>query len=191
MSSTGPSKPSRSTVARNARLGLICGAIFFGMVGAAFAAVPLYKAFCQMTGFTGVTRKVAANTSKVIDQKVTVSFDTNIGEGLPWTFVAEERERVVKLGETHHVYFKVTNTSDRATTGRATYNVLPEQAGAYFSKIQCFCFTDQTLKPGETMEFPVIFYIDPRFADDFDTKDATTVTLSYTFYPSEAENSAQ
>lgn len=189
MSSTARSKTPLTPAARNARLGIICGLIFFGMVGAAFAAVPLYRAFCQATGFGGTTQKAEANTTTTIDQTVQVTFDTNVGAGLPWEFVPEQRTQDVKLGETHLAYFKVTNTANVPTTGRAAYNVLPEQAGAYFSKIECFCFTDQTLKPGETLEFPVVFFIDPQFAKDFDTKDASAVTLSYTFYPSEGQKS--
>jgi cytochrome c oxidase assembly protein subunit 11 len=180
-----PSDRKRSDpVARNARLGLICGGVFVLMVGAAFASVPLYKRFCQATGFDGTVRRASAAPTKVVAQTVNVKFDTNV-RGVPWAFKAEQDSETIKLGETGLAYFTVENTSDHAVTGRAAYNVLPETAGPYFQKLECFCFTDQTLPAHTKREFPVAYFVDPKFAQDFDTKGVHEITLSYTFFPVE------
>jgi cytochrome c oxidase assembly protein subunit 11 len=180
-----PSKPSASTLARrNALVGVICFAVFAGMVGAAFAAVPLYRAFCQLTGYDGTIRKAEKAPDKALDRKITVRFDTNTRD-LPWTFKAKQLNQTLKIGETGLAYFTVTNNSDRPYTARASYNVVPEQAGAYFQKLQCFCFSDQTIGPHQTVEFPVLYFVDPKFATDFETRGSTEVTLSYTFFPVE------
>jgi cytochrome c oxidase assembly protein subunit 11 len=169
-------------LSKNARVGLTCALVFFLMVGAAFAAVPLYKMFCQATGYNGYVRKAANAPRQILDRKVTIRFDTNV-RGVPFKFAAEQTTQTLRIGDTGLAFFKVTNTSDKAVTARAAYNVLPEQAGAYFQKLECFCFTDQTLKPGETRDFPVVYFVDPRFVDDFETKSAQEITLSYTFFP--------
>ena len=168
----------------NLRVALICGAVFIGMVGAAFAAVPFYRAFCQATGFNGAVRRSAAlATGAVSPTTVTVRFDTNVRRGLSWNFAPEQPSQTVHLGENKLAFFRATNTGDRAVTGRALYNVLPESAGPYFSKLECFCFKNQTLKPGESVEFPVVYRVDPRFAKDPDTRRQAEITLSYTFFP--------
>ena len=172
---------SRTALSRNTRLAVICGVVFFGMVGAAFAAVPLYRMFCQVTGFDGTVRKADQAASQILDRTVGVRFDANVRD-MPWLFTAEEKTQVARIGETKMAYFKVVNTSDRAITGHATYNVVPESAGAHFRKLECFCFREQTLQPGETMEFPVVYFIDPQFATDPETKGKSEVTLSYTFF---------
>ena len=182
MSQARPSDPARRAAHRNRVVAIICGVLFVGMVGAAYAAVPLYKAFCQLTGFNGATRRAATGSDKVIDRSLVVRFDTNIRD-LPWTFVAEQTSQTVKIGQTGLAYFKVTNNGPTAITGHAVYNVTPEQAGVYFQKLECFCFTDQTIPAGKTIEFPVVYFVDPKFATDFETKGKTDVTLSYTFYP--------
>jgi cytochrome c oxidase assembly protein subunit 11 len=169
-------------LSRNAKLGLACGAFFFLMVGAAFAAVPLYKMFCQATGYNGYVRKAQNAPRQILDRKVTIRFDTNVRD-VPFKFTAEQTTQTLRIGDTGLAFFKVTNTSDKAVTARAAYNVLPEQAGAYFQKLECFCFTEQTLKPGETRDFPVVYFVDPRFVDDFETKRSDEITLSYTFFP--------
>lgn len=179
MSSTDPSSPPRN---RNLRLGIICGVLFFGMIGAAYASVPLYRAFCQLTGFDGTVRKAEVAPDTVLARKVTVRFDANTRD-LPWTFTAEQTAQDVKIGETKIAFFKVTNHSDKPVTARAVFNVVPEQAGAYFQKLECFCFTDQTIAAGATVEMPVLYFIDPKYVEDIDTKGKTEVTLSYTFYP--------
>ncbi|MDP3869982.1 cytochrome c oxidase assembly protein [Phenylobacterium sp.] len=168
---------------RNKRVALICGALFFGMVGMAYASVPLYKAFCQLTGFDGTIRKAEAAPDQVLDQKLTIRFDANVRD-LPWTFTAQQTSQTIKIGQTGLAYFKVTNNGAKAVTGRAVYNVVPESAGAYFQKLECFCFSDQTIKAGETIEFPVVYFVDPEYATDFETKGKGEVTLSYTFFPS-------
>lgn len=182
MSSTGRSKPSPQQ-RRNARLGLICAVGFFGMVGAAYAAVPLYRAFCQLTGFDGTVRKAEAAPDKVLDRTLKVRFDANVRD-LPWTFTAEQTSQDVKIGETMLAHFKVTNRSDKPVTGRAVYNVTPDMAGRYFQKLECFCFSDQTIGAGQTVDMPVLYFVDPKFASDFETRGKSEVTLSYTFYPS-------
>ncbi len=171
-------------LSKNAKVGLACGVFFFAMVGAAFAAVPLYRMFCQATGYNGYVRKAANAPRQILDRKVTIRFDTNV-RNVPFKFTADQATQTLRIGDTGLAFFKVTNTSNKAVTARAAYNVLPEQAGAYFQKLECFCFTDQTLKPGETRDFPVVYFVDPRFVDDFETKGANEITLSYTFFPVE------
>ena len=167
----------------NGRVALYCLAILLVMIAAGYAAVPLYRMFCQATGFNGtVSRRVAAPTATPLAQKVTVSFDTNV-RGLPWVFKPEETHQSVQIGATGLAFFSVANTSDKPVTGHASYNVVPEQAGTYFHKLQCFCFTDQTIPAHTTLRFPVVYFIDNQFASDPDTKDFTDVTLSYTFFP--------
>lgn len=161
-----------------------CTGIVVGMVGLAYASVPLYDLFCKVTGFGGTPIVRASNSSEVADRIISVRFDANVSPGLSWRFSPETPEVKVKLGETTTVYYKVTNTGDKPATGIATYNVQPDLAGTYFSKLECFCFTEQTLKPGETIESAVVFYIDPRLVEDADIKDLSSVTLSYTYFPS-------
>jgi cytochrome c oxidase assembly protein subunit 11 len=175
-----PRRPSEIG-ARNARLALTCAAVFFAMVGAAFASVPLYRAFCQATGFNGTVRlgPVAPSHS---DKTVTVRFDTNV-RGLTWRFEPVQARQTVTLGAYTLAFFKAANTGDRPLTGRAIYNVLPEWAGAYFSKLECFCFKDQTIGPGQSVEFPVVYVVDPRYGEDREKREAGEITLSYTFFP--------
>lgn len=185
---TGPSKPEPTAQAkRNRKVALICAGGFVLMVGAAFASVPLYKAFCQVTGFDGTVRRASAAPDKALDRKLLIRFDANVRE-LPWTFTAEQTSQEVRIGQTGLAFFKVTNNGDKPVTGRAIYNVVPESAGAYFQKLECFCFSDQTIPAKTTIEFPVVYFVDPKFAEDFETKGKGEVTLSYTFFPSvEAE----
>lgn len=180
MSSTVPSDPARR---RNRKVALICAAGFFGMVGAAYASVPLYKAFCQLTGFDGTTRRAEKASDVVLDRAVTIRFDANVRD-LPWTFETKQTTQEARIGETKVAFFKVTNNSDKPIVGRAVFNVVPEQAGPYFQKLDCFCFSDQTVGPGQTIDMPVLYFIDPKFASDFETKGKQEVTLSYTFFPS-------
>lgn len=179
---TGPSKLPSPGSRRNQRLAVICTLVFAGMVGAAYASVPLYQAFCQATGFDGTIRRATAAPKLALDKSLLIRFDTNI-HGLPWTFTAEQTSQTVKIGETGLAYFKVTNNAKTPVTGHAVYNVVPEQAGGYFRKLECFCFSDQTIGPGQTIEFPVVYFVDPKFATDQNTRNKQDVTLSYTFYP--------
>jgi cytochrome c oxidase assembly protein subunit 11 len=183
MSLTGRSESSRDPARRrNRTIALICGGAFVCMVGAAFAAVPFYRAFCQATGFDGTVRKAEAAPTKVLDKTLTIRFDANVRD-LPWDFTALQTSQTVKIGETKVALFRVTNHSDKPITGRAVYNVVPEQAGAYFEKLSCFCFSDQTIPAGQTVEMPVLYFVDPKYAEDSDTRGKGEVTLSYTFFP--------
>jgi len=168
------------------RTAFICLGVAVGMVGLAYASVPLYDLFCKVTGFNGTPVVRDSNASEVTDRTISVRFDSNVAPGLSWSFSPEKPEVTVKLGETTTVYYKVTNTGDKPATGIATYNVQPDLAGTYFSKLECFCFTEQTLQPGETLESAVVFYVDPRLAQDSDVKDISSITLSYTYFPSKA-----
>ena len=160
----------------------ICGVVFVAMVGVSFAAIPLYRAFCEATGFNGTVRRAHVAAGAVSDHIVTVHFDSNV-RGLAWRFVPVQTSQTVHLGETKLAFFKATNTSNRPLTGRALYNVLPQTAGPYFSKLECFCFKTQTIAPGETVEFPVVYFVDPRLAKDPDGARSDEITLSYTFFP--------
>ena len=179
-----PTASDPRLAARNARLALVCLAIFAVMVGVAFAAVPLYRVFCQATGFNGTVRRAAVAPTTLAAGMVTVAFDTNV-RGLAWQFTPNVPSQQVRPGATNLAFFKVTNTTDQPLTGRAVYNVTPESAGAYFSKLECFCFKNQTLAPHQTAEFPVVYYVDPRFGQNDDTKGIQQITLSYTFYPAQ------
>lgn len=161
---------------------LICAAVVVTMTGAAFAAVPLYKMFCQVTGFDGTVRRAEKAPDVQLDRTVSIRFDTNVRH-LPMTFRAEQVSQRVRIGETGLAYFDVTNTSDKPILARAAYNVVPETAGPYFQKLQCFCFDDQTIGAGETKQFPVQYFVDPKLASDAETKGVQEITLSYTFYP--------
>lgn len=143
----------------------------------------LYTMFCKATGYNGTTQRVKANTSKVLDRKITVRFDGSVAQGLPWTFGPEMTKMDLKIGETGLAFFRATNNSDKPVTGQAVYNVTPEAFGLYFNKIQCFCFTEQTLKPHQTVEMPVTFFVDPKMMEDDSTAYQSEVTLSYVFYP--------
>ncbi len=155
-----------------------------GMVGLAFASVPLYRLFCQVTGYAGTPRtQNVAPAAAVSDETVAVRFDANVNSKLPWRFKPVEREVRVRLGEELLVHYEATNLSHTPVTGTATFGVTPHKAAQYFSKIECFCFTEQTLAPGETVAMPVIFYVDPAIRDDLNARDVSKITLSYTFFP--------
>ena len=162
MSLTNPSDRRRKGVRLTA---LISAAVVFAMVGAAFAAVPLYRMFCQQTGYNGTVRRAEAKPTQVLDKTVLICFDANVRD-LPWDFRPDQTSQTVKIGQTGLAFFHVTNRSDRPLTGHAAYNVVPQGAGAYFQKLECFCFTDQTLQPGQSMDFPVVYFVDPKFAAD-------------------------
>jgi cytochrome c oxidase assembly protein subunit 11 len=153
------------------------------MVGMAYAAVPLYDWFCRATGFGGTTQISTAAPAQALDRKVTVRFDANIGAGLPWRFEPEHTSIEARLGEVVTMNYRAINLTARETHGIAGYNVTPLSMGIFFQKINCFCFTDQTLKAGEKRDLAVVFYIDPKMAQDADGKDVDTITLSYTFHP--------
>ena len=166
----------------NRVIALACFACFVGMIGMAYAAVPLYSMFCQATGYGGTTRRAEQSyAGKVLDRDITIRFDANAAE-IPWQFQPVKRSITLKIGATGQAHYKAVNLSDKPVTGRATFNVAPDLAGAYFNKIQCFCFTDQTLQPGETADMPVIFYVDPDIVNAPELKNIKTITLSYTMF---------
>jgi cytochrome c oxidase assembly protein subunit 11 len=168
---------------RDLAVAAACGAFVAVMVGMSYAAVPLYSWFCRTTGFAGTPILAHAAPLEVSDRKITVRFDANIGAGLPWRFEPERTSIDVRLGEVVTVYYIVTNLAARETAGQAAYNVAPTTIGGYFDKINCFCFTEQRLAPGERREMAVVFYVDPELAKDSSQDDLNTITLSYTFYP--------
>lgn len=176
-----PASPARRS---GSGIALICVAVVGLMIGASFAAVPLYRLFCQTTGFGGKPLIGLAASSTVVDHEVGVRFDANVAPGVTWTFEPEEPSVRVKLGETKTVFYKITNTGDKPSTGVATFNVQPDLAGQFFVKIQCFCFEEQTLQPGETIHAPVVFYVDPDLLKQPETKDLSSITLSYTVFRS-------
>jgi cytochrome c oxidase assembly protein subunit 11 len=179
-----PKPASRRGLGRDAVVASICGFVVVLMVGASYAAVPFYNWFCRATGFNGTTQVAeAAPTGAPLDRMIAVRFDSNVSGGLPWKFQPEQTEINIKIGQVVTVYFNVTNQAARTTTGQAAYNVAPLTVGAYFQKINCFCFTEQTLAPGETRQMPVVFYVDPAIVKDSDNESLNTITLSYTFYP--------
>jgi len=161
----------------------ICVVFVAGMVGASFAAVPLYRIFCQVTGYNGTTRQATLAPATISDRTVTVLFDANIGNGLGWSFRPLQRSMTVKLGEVAHATFRAENRTPWTVTGTAAYNVAPDEVGAYFNKLDCFCFTEQTLTPYQAADLGVTFFVDPAFAKDVDLDTTSTITLSYTFFP--------
>ncbi|KPF46964.1 cytochrome c oxidase assembly protein [Rhizobium sp. AAP43] len=177
----------RSASRRN--IGVAAACVFFvgGMVGMSYAAVPLYRLFCQVTGYGGTTQRVEQMSDVVLDRTINVTFDANVSSGLNWDFKAIDKDVTPKIGETVQIRYEAKNNSSVPVTGEAIFNVTPGEAGAYFNKVQCFCFTKTTLQPGETLEMPVVFFVDPAIVDADETKDIGTITLSYTFYPREDE----
>jgi cytochrome c oxidase assembly protein subunit 11 len=160
-----------------------CGVVVALMVGAAYAAVPFYNWFCRTTGFGGTTQVATAAPGGVLDRKITVRFDANVSAGLPWRFEPEQNTMDVKIGEVVTAKYRVINEAARATVAQASYNVSPPTVGAYFSKINCFCFTEQRLAPGEKRDMTVVFFVDPKLVKDAEQDSLNTITLSYTMYP--------
>jgi cytochrome c oxidase assembly protein subunit 11 len=169
--------------ARDAVVAFACGGFVAVMVGVSFAAVPLYSWFCRTTGFGGTTQVAKTTPDQMSGRVVTVRFDSNVAPGLPWSFEPERRTIDVRLGEVVTVYYAVRNESARVTTGQAGYNVTPPTVGAYFEKINCFCFTQQTLQPGEKRDMAVVFYVDTKLGKDTEQRAVNNITLSYTFFP--------
>src|ERR1700719_2074199 len=184
MEPTRKPTPTAPRLGRDALVAAICGAVVALMVGASYAAVPFYNWFCRATGFNGTTQiATSAPSAAPLKRKVAVRFDSNVAPGLPWKFEPEQTEIEVNIGQVVTVYYNVINQSARTTTGQAAYNVAPLTVGAYFQKINCFCFTEQTMAPGEKREMPVVFYVDSSVVEDSDNDGLNTITLSYTFYP--------
>ena len=170
---------------RDRTVAVVCVAIVLGMVGLSYAAVPLYRIYCQATGYAGTTQRAAKPSERVLDRTLTVRFDANVSPDLPWRFEPLQRRLDVKIGENTLAFYSATNTSDKPVTGMAVFNVAPDAAGSHFNKVQCFCFTEQRLEAGQTVDMAVSFYIDPGWVEDEDTKEFSELTLSYTFYPAQ------
>ena len=171
-----------STVPANLRVALICATMVFGMVGMAYAAVPLYDLFCRVTGYGGTTQLAQYDPGEMRDREVTVRFDASTERGFAWDFEPLQKEMTVRLGETALAFYRATNNTDQPVTGIASYNVSPFKVGPYFAKLECFCFNEQTLQPGQSMDMPVIFFVDPVLDDEARLDDIKTMTLSYTFF---------
>lgn len=169
---------------KNARTARAMAMLVAGMLALAFASVPLYRAFCQLTGFDGTPLR-AEKAPGAVAGEIGVRFDANINSGLPWKFEPVQETVRIAPGARTQILYRATNLTARTTTGQAVFNVTPETAGPYFSKIECFCFTEQTLKPGQSVDMPVVFFVDPKIREDADTKNIDEITLSYTFYPVE------
>ncbi|MBU2581787.1 MAG: cytochrome c oxidase assembly protein [Alphaproteobacteria bacterium] len=178
-----PISVSQGSSGKHRAVGFMLAAVAAGMVGMAYAAVPLYRMFCQVTGYGGTTRVAVAPSERVTDTSIVMRFDANVSGQLAWDFKPVEAKFDMKIGENRIANYRATNVSDKTLTGTATFNVSPEAAGIYFNKIECFCFTEQTLKPGESVDMPVSFFVDPAFAEDPNTAHISQLTLSYTFYP--------
>jgi cytochrome c oxidase assembly protein subunit 11 len=174
----------------NTRTALWMSLIVAAMVGLAFASPALYRTFCSLTGFGGTPLR-AERAPGAVAGRVSVRFDANVHPGLPWRFEPEQTTVNVAPGAQTKIFYRAQNLSARTIVGQAAYNVSPDQVGKYFKKIQCFCFSEQTLKPGETVDMPVIFFVDPKIKQDPDTKDIDQITLSYTFYPVETVTAAR
>jgi cytochrome c oxidase assembly protein subunit 11 len=172
---------------KNARLAWSLAAAVGGMLALAYAASPLYDMFCRATGFGGTPQVAQEGERPLLGRTVNVRFDSNVDANLPWRFTPLEREVKVKLGEERLVHYRVTNLSQRPIVGTSAYNVTPETAGAWFNKLQCFCFTEQLLLPGQSMDMPVVFFVDPEMDKDRRYDNIRTVTLSYTFFEAKTE----
>jgi cytochrome c oxidase assembly protein subunit 11 len=169
--------------AKNKRTAVLGGALVACMLGLSYASVPLYRLFCQVTGFGGTTQIATQAPLGTTDQTISIRFDANTAAGLGWKFHPVANTMSVKIGVVNLAYFAAENTSDKPTTGTAVFNVTPQEAGIFFNKIQCFCFTEQTLQPGQKVEMPVQFFVDPAILEDADTTSIREITLSYSFYP--------
>ncbi len=175
---------------RNARMAVKLGAVVAGMVGLSFASVPLYDLFCRVTGFGGTTMVAEKAPDKALERVVTVRFNADVNSSIHWDFRPDTHAVDVRVGEAMTIAYRAKNLEDRAVIGTATYNVTPEKAGQYFNKIQCFCFTEQKLEPGQSIDMPVNFYVDPAMADDPNMADVKTITLSYTFFRADDQSAA-
>ena len=177
---------------RNRRTMMAAALVGIAMLALGFASVPLYRIFCERTGFGGTTQRAEAATDVrvAVGHTMSIRFDSNVAPGMPWQFRPEHPTQTITVGAKNMAIFIAKNMSDKPVTGSAAFNVTPTQAGAYFTKIQCFCFTEQTLQPGQEVRMPVIYYVDPKILDDPDNKDTQQITLSYTFYPVEQDKKA-
>jgi cytochrome c oxidase assembly protein subunit 11 len=182
MTADGQRHHHRGPRGRNGAVVMVCGAMVLAMAGLSYAAVPLYRLFCQVTGYAGTTQRAEKASDTVLDRVVKVHFDANVSKDLPWQFEPMQSSMEVKVGENSLAFYKATNVSDRPTTGTSVFNVAPDAVGSHFNKVQCFCFVEQTLEPGQSIEMAVSFYVDTEFVNDEETKNLPELTLSYSFY---------
>jgi cytochrome c oxidase assembly protein subunit 11 len=182
----GSAEQSGTVAKRHRTVAVTCTFVVLSMIGLSFAAVPLYRLYCQATGFAGTTQKAEKPSDVVLDRTITLHFDANVARDLTWHFEPVQRTIDVKIGENVLAFYRATNTSDRPLTGTAVFNVTPEAAGIHFNKVECFCFTEQRLEPGQSVDMPVSFFVDPAIVDDEDANNLLELTLSYTFFRSEA-----
>ena len=171
------------TPRRHLALALSMGGLACVMVGMSYAAVPLYQLFCQVTGYGGTTQRAEQAPDRVLERTITVRFDANVGRGMGWDFRPVQRKQVLKIGQSSLVFYEAKNLTGEKLTGTATFNVTPQAAGSYFNKIECFCFTEQTLEPGARAKLPLTFFIDPEIVNDPEARNIQEITLSYTFFP--------
>lgn len=172
---------------KNQRTMIVIVAVVFGMIGLAYASVPLYDWFCRVTGYGGTTQVSDGESQVVLDRLINVRFDATTSRDLPWKFEPVERESTLRVGENGIAYYRATNVSDKTIVGTATFNVTPLKAGPYFTKIECFCFTEQKLAPGESVDMPVAYFVDAEIDDDPNLDEVKTITLSYTFFEAEVD----
>lgn len=177
----------KETQTKSKRLALVLASVVAGMVGLAYASVPLYDLFCRVTGYGGTTQQASMAPDVVLDRTMTIEFDANTSRGMPWDFKPVQHKITLKVGETGLAFYEAYNPTDKVIRGTATFNVTPQKVGQYFAKIDCFCFTEQVLKPGERVDMPVTFFVDPEIDLDPNAKEVTVITLSYTFFVSEDE----
>ena len=167
---------------KNTKTAMIVSGVVVGMVAMSFAAVPAYRAFCQVTGWGGTTQRAEAEAGRTLERKITVRFDATVNQGLAWKFKPAQVSQTINIGETGLAFYEAENFASKPVSGQASFNVAPSKAGIYFRKIECFCFTEQTLQPGEKVMMPVTYFVDPAIADDKNLDDVQTITLAYTFF---------
>lgn len=192
--STEAIQPANKPKHSNRKVALYSLSMAVGMLGLGYASVPLYRMFCQVTGFGGTTQmatiaQAQAAEARAMGETISVRFDGNITPGMPWKFYPEQVTQKVKIGERQLAFFIAKNESDKPVTGQASFNVEPDQTGKYFNKVQCFCFTEQTLQPGEEVRMPVTYYVDPAMLSDANAQRVEQITLSYTFFKLEEPSS--
>jgi cytochrome c oxidase assembly protein subunit 11 len=178
----------KETQTKSRRLALVLVSVVAGMIGLAYASVPLYDLFCRVTGYGGTTQQASIAPDTILERPMTIEFDANTSRGMPWDFKPTQHKVTLKVGETGLAFYEAYNPTDKVIKGTATFNVTPQKVGQYFTKIDCFCFTEQSLKPGERVDMPVTFFVDPEIDLDPNAKEVTVITLSYTFFVSEDEH---
>jgi cytochrome c oxidase assembly protein subunit 11 len=176
---------------KNIRTLAFLGAFVAGMGGLAYASVPLYEIFCRVTGYGGTTQVAAAESNQVVERTLKIRFDSNVNPALGWAFDPVLKSMDLKVGENALAFYQAKNETDDVIVGTATFNVTPDKAGLFFNKVECFCFTEQVLKPGQRVDMPVSFFIDPSIVEDPNLDDVTTITLSYTFFRAEDQSAAE